>query len=239
MKKASMRVALALMAALISVALVGCEPKDLVSTGDEIEIGRQAAGQIESKYQIETDPAANRLVNGIGQTLLRGINARPGITYRFKVVRDPAVNAFSLPGGWIYVQTGLINATRGNTSQLAGVMAHEIAHVQARHSAQMIGRQSIYGTAIGAFTKGDTARIASIFANVQMLQYSRAEEHQADKLAIDYLLPSPYDPQGLINFFKLLMRSEGSGSPEFLRSHPLSKDRVDRLQAYLDTKRGR
>ncbi len=238
MKKTSIRFLLALMAVVVAVAMSGCEPKDMVSTGDEIEIGRQAAAQVESKSTVDRDPALNRLVNDVGQTLLRTMSVRPGITYKFKVIRDPELNAFSLPGGWIYVQTGLIDATKGNVSQLAGVMAHEIGHVQARHAAQMIGRQQIAGVAIGVFTKGDTAKIASIFANINELQYSREEEYQADQLAVDYLLPTPYDPQGLINFFNVLMKSEGSSSPEFLRSHPLTKDRIARLQTYIVKKRG-
>jgi beta-barrel assembly-enhancing protease len=220
--------------------LAGCKTSDLVSTSDEVSIGRQAAAQVESQNKISHDPALNRLVTNTGNTILRTVPVRTGITYTFKVIDTADINAFSLPGGWVYVENGLIEATKGDVNQLAGVMAHEIGHVQARHAAQMIGRQEIYGVAIGTLTKGDTAKIAGIFANLNLLQYSRDEEYQADQLAVDYLLPSQYDPQGLINFFKVLMQKEGSGGgPEFLRTHPLTQDRINRLQAYLDSKRGK
>jgi len=226
------------MLAAIGALIVGCDTSDLVSTSDEVDIGRQAAAQVEKENKVDKDPALNRLVTDTGNTILRTVPVRPGIVYTFKVLDMADINAFSLPGGWVYVQKGLIDATKGNVNQLAGVMAHEIGHVQARHAAKMIGRQEIYGTAIGAFTKGDTAKVASIFANLNLLQYSRDEEYQADQLAMDYLIPSTYRPEGLIDFFKVLMKAEGSGgTPTFLRTHPLTQDRINRLQAYLDKKR--
>jgi len=238
MHRKVVNIVLALMAIVVGIGLAGCNTSDLVSTSDEISIGKQAAAQIETENPVNRDPALNRLVNNVGNTILRTVPVRPGITYQFKVIDKADINAFSLPGGWIYVQKGLIDATRGNVNQLAGVMAHEIGHVQAKHAAQMIGRQQIYGTAIGAFTKGDTATVAGIFANLNLLEYSRDEEYQSDQLAVDYLLPSPYNPDGLTAFFKVLMKTEGKGSSlAFLRTHPLTQDRINRLQTYLDKKR--
>jgi predicted Zn-dependent protease len=177
-------------------------------------------------------------VNTIGNNILHNITPRQGITYTFKVIDTNDVNAFALPGGWIYVERGLIEAAKGDNNQVAGVIAHEIGHVQARHAAEQIGRQEIYGVAIGTLTKGNTQQWANVFANLNLLHYSREEEYEADKLAIDYTCPSQYNPKGLIDFFQTLVASEKKGaSPSFLRTHPLTENRILRAEQYLGNKR--
>jgi len=210
-----------------------------VSTNDEVTIGRQSAAEIEAKYPVSRDARLNQLVNNIGQELLRHTTPRQGIQYTFKVLDVSDINAFSLPGGWIYVNRGLIDATGGNTDQLAGVIAHEIAHVQARHHAELMGRSTLYGIAIGTLTKGNTTQWVNFFANLNLLRWSRVHEYEADKLAIDYTFPSRYNAQGIIDFFGVLQERSGRGStPEFLRTHPLTEDRIERAQNYLNEKRG-
>jgi len=231
---------MALLLAVIAAGslIAGCSPKSLVSTSQEVDVGRQAAAQVEAQYPVSRDPKLNQLVNDVGHTILRYTTPRPGIQYTFKVLDISDINAFSLPGGWVYVDKGLIDATHGSVNEVAGVIAHEIGHVQARHAAEMMGREEIYGIAIGTLTKGNTAQWASVFANLNLLHYSREDEYQADRLAVDYLLPSPYNPQGLIDFFEYLLARQGEGhTPQFLRTHPLTRDRITRLQAYLNQKR--
>lgn len=221
------------------LTLAGCSSKDIVSTSQEVEVGQEAARQIEAQYPVSKDSGLNKLVNDTGQTVLRYVpNKREGIEYKFKVLDINEVNAFSLPGGWIYIERGLIEATKGNNHQLAGVIAHEIGHVQARHAAKMMGRSQIYGIAIDILTEGKTQEWANVFANLNLLRWSRKEEYEADKLAVDYLLPSPYNPKGLIDFFKVLLAEDGKGATlPFLQTHPLTQDRIDRLQEYLDEKK--
>lgn len=219
--------------------LSGCSPRDLVSTSDEIAVGRQAAAEVEATYPVSRNAAHIQLVNQIGNTILRNVpNPRSGIEYTFRVLDVDDVNAFALPGGWIYINRGLIEATGGNRNQLAGVIAHEIAHVEDRHAAEMMGRSQIYGIAIGVLTEGNATQWASIFANLNLLRWSRRHEYESDRLAIDYLLPSTYNPEGLITFLEYLLAEQGRGrTPAFLRTHPLTQDRIDRLQDYLDQER--
>ncbi|MBI2843715.1 MAG: M48 family metalloprotease [Armatimonadetes bacterium] len=229
---------LLVLALAASGMLWGCAPESLVSTSDEVAVGRQAAAEVEATYPVSRDPAANQLVNDIGRHLLSQTQPRQGIEYTFKVLDVNDVNAFALPGGWIYINRGLIDQTRGNRDQLAGVIAHEIGHVQAKHHAEMMGRSALYGIAIGALTKGNVTQWANLFANLNLLSWSRKHEYEADTLAIDYTFASRYNAQGIIDFFRVLQAEQGRGrTPAFLRTHPLTEDRIERAQAYLNRKK--
>jgi len=210
----------------------------LVSTSQEVSIGQQASAEVEAQYPVSRDPQLNQLVNNIGQEILRYASPRSGIQYTFRVLDVSDVNAFSLPGGWIYINRGLIDATRGNVNQLAGVIAHEIAHVEARHHADLMGRSALYGIAIGTLTEGNTTQWVSFFSELYLLRWSRRHEYEADRLAIDFMLPSRYNPQGIIDFFMVLEAESGRGrTPEFLRTHPLTEDRIERAQEHLAEQR--
>jgi len=227
---------LAVLAVSISI-LSGCKPKELVSTSQEVSIGRQAAQQVERQYRVNTDPELNRRVNNIGQDLVRQ-SSRQDIEYTFRILAIDEVNAVSLPGGWIYVYQGLIDATRDNPDQLAGVIAHEIGHVAARHHADMIGRQTYAGILVQTLTRGDVTQWANLFANLTLLRWSRKHEYEADQLGIDYMFKSQqYNPQGLINFFALLderHRDDPSDFEQMFRTHPVTSDRIRRGQQHLE-----
>jgi len=224
-----------------SMIFVGCSPKSLVSTSQEISIGRDAAQQVESQYKVDKDPKLNALVNNLGQNLVK-CSDRQDITYTFKILDVKEVNAFSLPGGWIYVNKGLIDETGGNTDELAGVIAHEIGHVVARHHAAMMGRQLQAGILIGTLTKGDVTTLANIAANITLLRWSRKQEYEADKLGIAEMWRCrnrgpDYNPQGLINFFGQLeakQQKEPSKFEQILATHPVTSERIKRAQEYLD-----
>lgn len=226
----------------VSVFITGCNPKSLVSNSQEISIGRDAARQVESQYPVDKDPKLNALVDNIGQALVTCCD-RQDITYTFKVLDVKEVNAFSLPGGWIYVYKGLIDDTKGNTDQLAGVIAHEIGHVAARHQAQAIGRELQANILIGTLTHGQTQQIAGLFASLQLLHYSREQEFDADKLGIKEMYrcrnkdAQVYNAQGLIDFFGTLeakQKKEPSKFERMLSDHPVTSTRIKRAQAYLD-----
>lgn len=228
---------LALMLSLIPL-MSGCKPSSLVSRSQEVEIGQQASQEVESQYRVVNDPRLNAMVNQIGQTLVK-CSDRQDVKYTFKVLDVSDVNAFSLPGGWVYVNKGLIDATHGNTDELAGVIAHEIGHVVARHHAEMIGRETYAEILVGTLTSGQTQQVAGVFANLELLHWSRQQEYQADRLGIDemYRCRANYNPEGLISFFGVLAKGEKSQPSKFsqmFRTHPLTPERVKRAQAYLD-----
>jgi predicted Zn-dependent protease len=218
-----------LAAVFIIMALIGgCSPKQMVSQSQEIEIGKEASKDLEKQYKLVKDPKLNEMVNTMGQTLAK-YSDRPDLTYTFKIIDTKDVNAVSLPGGWVYVYKGLIDKTNGHPDQLAGAIAHEIGHVAARHHADIL---------VGVLTKDQTQQIASIFANVTLLRWSRKHEYEADKLGIEYMYRSKqYDPQGLINFFKWLLSQEGKKPSELeqiFQTHPVTSERIARAQKYYD-----
>jgi len=227
--------------------MIGCNPKSLVSTSQEIDIGRQASQQVESQYRVVNDPQLNSLVNNLGQALV-SCSDRQDIKYTFKILDIKEVNAFSLPGGWIYVNKGLIDETRGNNDQLAGVIAHEIGHVAARHHAAQMGREVQANILIGTLTKGDVTTLASIAANFTLLRWSRKQEYEADKLGIEEMWRcrnkgDAYNAQGLVDFFGTLeakSKKDPSKFEQALSTHPVTSERTKRAQQYLnDLKSGK
>ncbi|MDO8587699.1 MAG: M48 family metallopeptidase [Armatimonadota bacterium] len=224
---------------LALAAIPGCKSGSLISESQEVDIGQQASRDIERQYPVSKDPRLNAMVNEIGQYIAARSN-RPNLKYTFKVLDIKDVNAVSLPGGWVYVYKGLIDLLGGpanvNKDQLAGVIAHEVGHVAARHAAEQMSRSTLYGITIGVLTKGNTAQYANVFANLSLLRWSRKDEYEADKLGINYTYGSQYNPQGLVDFLKLLQAKSGSGSKSlaFLRTHPVTSERIDRAQTYLN-----
>ncbi len=146
------------------------------------------------------------------------------------------VNALSLPGGFVYVTSGLVVAIR-DEAELAGVLAHEIAHVAARHGTQQLSRHQLvaFVTSLGdAFFGGLASPLPSVVTGLESLSYSRGDEAQADDLAAGYLHRAGYHPKGLATFFDLLWRSRQESHLErFLSSHPLSADRATRVRSRI------
>ncbi|MHB0912228.1 MAG: M48 family metallopeptidase [Armatimonadota bacterium] len=238
----SKRACAAFVLALVSCSIfTGCSPRSLVSTSQEVDIGRQASRDVERQYRLSSDRALQARVNQIGQTLV-GCSTRQDITYTFKVLESKEVNAFSLPGGWVYIFTGLTNQTRNNPDELAGVIAHEIGHIAARHHADMIGRQLYAQILVGTLTRGQVQDIAAIFANISLLRWSRKHEYESDRLGLRMMYgcrsrnPELYNPEGLIDFFARLLAMEGREPSEFqqiFRTHPVTSDRIQRAREYL------
>lgn len=234
-KRRYQTILLILLVVAVSV-LAGCKPENVVSTSQEIEIGREAAQQIEREYRVNRDPALNQMVNSIGQTLVQ-YSSRRDLEYTFRILDIDEANAVSLPGGWIYIYKGLIDDTRNNPDQLAGVIAHEIGHVAARHHADMIGRQTYAGILVQTLTRGDVQQWAGLFANLTLLRWSRKHEYEADQLGVDFMFKSrQYNPQGLINFFAALEANSKRDPSEFeqmFRTHPVTGDRIEKAQKHL------
>lgn len=235
--------AVLLVSLIASMLFAGCKPANLISKSQEIDIGQAAAQDVEAQYPVDTDPRLNDLVNTIGQNLAR-YSTRPNLQYTFKILDIDEANAVSLPGGWVYVYKGLIDDTRNDPDELAGVIAHEIAHIAARHHADLMGRDLYAQLLIGMLTGVDIQMFASFFADLTLLRWSRKHEYEADELGIDFMYKSGmYDPQGLIDFFAMLEQEHKDDPSQFeqmFRTHPVTAERIKRAQQHLaDLRSGR
>jgi beta-barrel assembly-enhancing protease len=200
----------------------------------EMQIGRQLAMEVEAQAKMVTDPIVTEYVNRVGQNVVLHSDAK--IPFTIKVIDSDEVNAFALPGGFFFVNKGLILAA-DNESELAGVMAHEIAHVAARHAMENQGKGAAlqYGMLAGMIFGGGI--VGSVLQNgggiinaLSMLKFSRGAEGEADRLGVQYLYAAGYDPTGMSTMFEKLA-SQNKKKPgtlaKLFSSHPQSIDRRD------------
>src|SRR5256884_74723 len=209
----------------------------LVSESQEIALGRDYDKEVVASIGLYPDSA---LQGWIQQFALRlaATSARPNLPWPFRVVDDPVVNAFALPGGFIYVTRGIL-AHLNSEAELAGVVGHEIGHVTARHSASQMSKQQLaqLGLAVGAIASPELGRYAGLASQalgVLFLKYSRDNESQADELGLRYLRRGAYDPREMPHVFEMLTRvSEAQGGgrvPEWLATHPNPENRRGRIE---------
>lgn len=210
---------------------------------EEISLGRNYAQRINGGLRIVEDPLIAEYVNRLGQNI--GRNSDVKVPLDIRVVRDRQINAFALPGGFFYVNTGLIRFAR-DEAELAGVMGHEIAHIAGRHATRQISRGVLVNATAEALLRtygGNNlgTLIALNAANVALpltfLKFSRTFEKKADFLGMQYLYKAGYDPLAMVSFFERLSAEERSGRrsiPAFFRSHPLSSKRVKLVQKAID-----
>src|SRR5207253_9355883 len=177
----------------------------------EMAMGKSYAQQVESTVKLVQDPVVNEYVNRIGQNLVRNSDAK--VPFTIKVVDSDEINAFALPGGFFYVNSGLILAA-DDESELAAVMAHEIAHVAARHGtenaskAQLVNIASIPLIFMGGVAGFGIRQAAGFLIPMQFLQFSRKAEAEADYLGVQYLYKTGYDPGAAVSFFEKLQAKE-------------------------------
>lgn len=226
-------------AAASSVAINGCAMNPvtgkreitLVSPEQELEIGRAGYAPVIAEYGLYDDAALQSYVNEVGQRVAR-VSHLPGLEWHFTVVDDPAVNAFAMPGGYIYVTRGLL-AHLGSEAQLAGVLGHEIGHVTRRHTAAQMTQQQLYGAglalaSIASRTVERYSGTAQQALGLLFLQFSRTDETQADELGIQYATQAGFDPRAIPATYHSLQRigdAEGQRLPGFLSTHPDPGDR--------------
>jgi predicted Zn-dependent protease len=228
----------ALAAVLVACLAAGCGSGgagnfNLISIDEEWQLGQQLSQEIAQQVKFNNDPAVNAYVRQIGQKIVAAspapFNALP---WDFHVVEDPSINAFAIPGGHLYVNTGLI-AVAENASELAGVMAHEASHVVARHSTEQISRQ--YGVSILAGlvlgqNPGQLQQIAAqIVAGGAFARFSRDNEREADELGIAAMHRAGYDPRGMAAMFRVLLahqQSEPGRVEQFFSTHPTTEARI-------------
>jgi Zn-dependent protease with chaperone function len=211
---------------------------NLFSTESEIEIGRESAKEVERQLPVLRDEAVEDYVNRVG-TRLAGQAPGADYPYQFKVLNLAEVNAFALPGGFMYLNRGLLESVR-NEGELAGVLAHEIGHVALRHGTNQASKAyltqaglSVLGGLFGAnSTASDViGAVGGIGMPLLFLKFSRSAEEQADTLATQIMARAGYDPSGLVSFFdRLDEHSVGGAPPEFLSSHPSYENRRENIR---------
>jgi len=212
----------------------------------EIALGKQMAQEVERQAKIVDDPIIAEYVNRIGQNLVRNSDAK--VPFTIKVVDSEEINAFALPGGFFFVNTGiLLNAD--NEAEMAGVMAHEIAHVAARHGTRQATRGDIvnYGSIplifLGGWTGYAIRQGMGLAIPMGFLQFSRGFESEADLLGLEYMYKAGYDPESFVDFFEKVQSQEkrkpGTMSKVF-SSHPPTDERIKsaqkNIQEYLKAK---
>ena len=229
--------------------LVGCSTNPatgrsqltLVSEAQEQQIGLQNAEQVAQAMPAYDDPALSAYVDGIGQTLAAR-SERPGLPWQFTVVDDTAINAFALPGGYIYVTRGIL-AWFNSEAELATVLGHEIGHVTGRHSVERLSRTQLaqLGLGVGGLVYSPIADFSGLISQglgVLFLKYSRDDEREADMLGLRYMSREGYDPESAVRVFEMLgaQRNAGErdGTPNWLATHPTPEDRSERLQKLID-----
>ena len=223
---------------LLAVTIAGCG----VSTQQEVELGTQYMQQINSQLPIVQDPEVNRYINVLGDSIAR-LTARGDLPWQFFIVNSAEVNAFAVPGGYIYVNRGLIDRAK-NLSELAGVLGHEIGHVVKRHSIKQMQQEQ--GAQIGV-TLGCVlinvcnSQIAGAAINVAgsaiFAKFSRDDEAQADEVGIDNVVRAGISPKGIPEMFQILLNERRSdpGSVElWFGTHPTEESRIADTQAIID-----
>ena len=223
-------------AACATNPVTGKRQMSLLSEAEEIAIGQQQDAEIRREMGVYDDPALQRYVNDIGQELAR-VSHRPNLPWSFTVVDSPAINAFALPGGYIYVTRGIL-AYLDDESELAGVLGHEIGHVTARHAAQAYTRQAQAGIGLAILSifvpaTAPFADLGSAGLSVLFLRHGREAELEADRLGVEYGSGVGYDPAGVPRFLATLARihklSE-RGVPNWLSTHPDPGSRVTKAE---------
>jgi len=216
---------------------------NLFSPQQDIQVGKQAAADAQRQLPMCNDPKVDAYLTKLGMKLVAHLNTR-GVQYpwEFHCVNDKAINAFALPGGYVFVNRGAIEAA-DNESQLAAVMAHELSHVALRHGTNQASKaeaaQGLLGIAGGIFGGSVSGalltQLGAFAAGGVLLRYSRSAETQADVMGTQVLYDSGYDPRAMAQFFeKLEAQSKGNNPPEFFSDHPSPEHRVGRVDEEID-----
>ena len=236
---------------------LGSPADTVLSQNDEAQIGSAIMRDIRNSGQVVEDPLVTEYINQIGNKIAAQTN-NGDYDFTFFVIKDSRINAFALPGGYIGIHTGLLEATRSE-DELAGVLAHEVAHVTQRHIARAIhasSRQSILSTAImlGAVLAGAASGSSDVMqagmavaqgtAMQQQINFTRSNEHEADRIGISALAGAGFDPYGMASFFNVLSRqttrAPNERTPEFLMTHPVTSSRIaearDRARSFEQVK---
>ncbi|MEX2272031.1 MAG: M48 family metalloprotease [Vicinamibacterales bacterium] len=231
----------AFLAACATNPVTGRRELALMSEAQEIQLGRQADADIRKTMGVYNDPELQRYVQNIGLRLAKS-SERPHLPWSFAVIDSPAINAFAVPGGFIYLTRGILPFL-DDEAELAGVIGHEIGHVTARHTVAQYSRQTAAGVGLGVLgifipAIGRAAPIAEAGLGALFLKYGRDDEREADRLGVAYNARNGWDPAGVAGMLTTLAQlEEASGSrrgvPNWLSTHPAPADRVQEIQTFV------
>ena len=228
----------------VLVALCAVAAGCAVSTQEEVQMGQQYSTQLNSTLPIATDPAVQAYVNQLGNSMAK-LTGRADLDWKFFVVNTDVVNAFALPGGYIYVNRGVIERA-DKMDEFAGVIGHEIGHVVRRHSVKQMQTQQ--GANVGIALTCVLTHVCDSDASQAAIQvggaavfakFSRQDEQEADDEGFKNVIRAGISPKGLVSFFQKLMEEEkGGGSPvdAWFSDHPLTQDRIADIQKLIDAK---
>ncbi len=198
-----------------------------MSDEQEVALGRQINDRLVRDVRLYHNRQVTNYVNAIGQRLVRQ-SSRPDLPFTFQVVEDDSINAFATLGGFVYVNTGLIRRA-DNEAELAGVVAHEIAHITEKHVLDRLRQAAIAQGVLNATGVDPDVLVNIAYELVINRPNSRSAEYEADQVGLTILTRSNYAPVGMVNFFERLL-SGGGGLPQFLNTHPDTRNRVARLR---------
>jgi len=228
-----------IIAAVLCLSTVACA----VSQQEERAMGEEYAAQINAQLPIVGDPEINRYVNVLGDSIARG-TSRADLDWRFFIVDAKDVNAFAVPGGFIYVNRGLIERTQ-TMDELAGVLAHEIGHVVRRHTVQQMqqAQKANIGVTLGcilvtSICASDVGNAAiNIAGGALFAKFSRTDESEADQEGFNNVVRAGISPKGLVSMFQRLIEERNrrpAGVEAWFATHPLEEDRIAALQARIN-----
>lgn len=224
---------LAVGAAVGACASTGVNAGDfnLISLEEEWQLGNQLERDLRGKLRLVNDRNAVQYVNRVGQQLVNQTEMR-NLPWKFHIVADPQVNAFNIPGGHVYVNTGLLGAA-DNVAEFTGVLSHEIAHGVSRHGTEQLtrayGLQMVAGLVLGENPPAYQQILAQIAGGGTLARFSRSAEREADVLGVRYMARAGYDPLGMATMFEELLerrKRQPSAVERFFASHPLTEERI-------------
>lgn len=231
---------------LLTVFLAGCATTginkgqfNLITSDEEVQMGQEFSIEVEKEFPVWKNAEVTAYVQSVGDRITRVCDRRD-IAYHFAVIEKDELNAFALPGGYIYVYTGLMK-TLDDEAQLAAVLAHEVGHVTARHSTERLTTMYGYSVLVGLIL-GDNPNFwaglaADLFSTTGMLAYSRNNEYEADRLGTTYASAAGYDPDGMVEVLSKFIDTEArqpSKLEEWLSTHPPSTERISRVKAIAE-----
>ncbi len=215
----------------------------LLTESQEISMGRQADPQIVAEYGLYDDAKVQAYVNEVGQKMAR-LSHRPSLEFTFRVVDSPILNAFALPGGYVYITRGIL-AHMNNEAELAMVVGHEIGHVTARHGVSQQSRAQIANLGLGlgsvfSQTVAKYGQAAAQATGLLFMKYGRDDERESDRLGVEYSLKAGYDAAAGCKFFEVLDRQSaesGQSLPNWMSTHPAPADRVETTRQLAATQK--
>lgn len=214
----------------------------LIPESEEVSLGSQFAAEVEKEQQVYPDTVLNNYVNEVGQQLVR-VSERSNLKFHFKVIESEDINAFALPGGYIYIYTGLLKIM-DNEAELAAVLGHEAGHVVGRHGVkrlqQVVGVSILLDIAFGKTGKETVKQVATLGISLALQGYGRKNELESDYDGIIYLDRAGYNPYGMVTLLQKLHNLDKSGRNFFEKltaSHPEPEERVKKAQAHITSLR--